>query len=89
MVGFTGGTVTGRAIAAAAGRNLKPVALELGGKSANIIFESANFEQALDGALDSIYRNNGQQCLAGSRILVQRSIAKRSTPIPKAKPAYS
>lgn len=77
MVGFTGGTVTGRAIAAAAGRNLKPVALELGGKSANIIFESANFEQALDGALDSIYRNNGQQCLAGSRILVQRSIAKR------------
>lgn len=77
MVGFTGGTVTGRAIAAAAGRNLKPVALELGGKSANIIFESANLEQALDGALDSIYRNNGQQCLAGSRILVQRSIAKR------------
>ena len=77
MVGFTGGTVTGRAIAAAAGRNLKPVALELGGKSANIIFDSANFEQALDGALDSIYRNNGQQCLAGSRILVQRSISKR------------
>ena len=77
MVGFTGGTVTGRAIAATAGKNLKPIALELGGKSANIIFESADFERALDGALDSIYRNNGQQCLAGSRILVQRSIAKR------------
>jgi len=77
MVGFTGGTVTGRAIAAAAGRNLKPVALELGGKSANIVFESANFDDALDGALDAIYRNNGQQCLAGSRILVQRGIAKR------------
>ena len=77
MVGFTGGTVTGRAIAATAGKNLKPIALELGGKSANIIFESADFERALDGALASIYRNNGQQCLAGSRILVQRSIAKR------------
>ncbi len=76
MVGFTGGTVTGRAIAAAAGRNLKPVALELGGKSANIIFDSANIERALDGALAGIFANNGQQCLAGSRILVQRSIAK-------------
>ncbi len=74
MVGFTGGTTTGRAIAATAGRNLKPVALELGGKSANIIFESANVERALDGALASIFGNNGQQCLAGSRILVQRSI---------------
>ena len=74
MVGFTGGTATGRTIAAAAGRNLKPVALELGGKSANIVFESANISRALDGALASIYGNNGQQCLAGSRILVQRGI---------------
>ena len=74
MVGFTGGTATGRAIAAAAGRNLKPIALELGGKSANIIFATANMERALDGALASIYGNNGQQCLAGSRILVQRSV---------------
>jgi acyl-CoA reductase-like NAD-dependent aldehyde dehydrogenase len=77
MVGFTGGTVTGRAIAATAGRNLKPIALELGGKSANIILDSANFERAIDGALASIYGNNGQQCLAGSRILVQRGIAER------------
>lgn len=75
MVGFTGGTATGRAIAATAGRNLKPVALELGGKSANIIFGSADLDRALDGALAGIYGNNGQQCLAGSRILVQRSIA--------------
>jgi acyl-CoA reductase-like NAD-dependent aldehyde dehydrogenase len=77
MIGFTGGTTTGRAIAATAGRNLKPIALELGGKSANIIFESANLERALDGALAGIFGNNGQQCLAGSRILVQRSIADR------------
>lgn len=74
MVGFTGGTATGRAIAATAGRNLKPVALELGGKSANIIFESADLDRALDGALAGIFGNNGQQCLAGSRILVQRPI---------------
>ncbi len=77
MIGFTGGTVTGRSIAATAGRNLKPVALELGGKSANIILETANLDRALDGALASIYGNNGQQCLAGSRILVQRSISAR------------
>jgi len=74
MVGFTGGTATGRAIMASAGRNLKPVALELGGKSANIVFESANIERALDGALAGIFANNGQQCLAGSRILLQRPI---------------
>lgn len=75
MIGFTGGTTTGRAIAGTAGRNLKPVALELGGKSANIIFDSANIERALDGALAGIFSNNGQQCLAGSRILVHRAIA--------------
>lgn len=77
MVGFTGGTETGRAIMAAAGRNLKPCLLELGGKSASIVFETADFEQALDGTLAGIFANNGQQCLAGSRILVQRSIADR------------
>jgi acyl-CoA reductase-like NAD-dependent aldehyde dehydrogenase len=62
---------------AAAGRNLKPCALELGGKSANIVHESADFDHALDGALAGIYSNNGQQCLAGSRIMVQRPIAER------------
>jgi acyl-CoA reductase-like NAD-dependent aldehyde dehydrogenase len=77
MVGFTGGTRTGAAIMEAAGRRLKPCALELGGKSANIVHESADFERALDGALAGIYSNNGQQCLAGSRILLQRSLADR------------
>jgi acyl-CoA reductase-like NAD-dependent aldehyde dehydrogenase len=75
MVGFTGGTHTGAAIMSAAGRNLKPCILELGGKSANIVHPSANLDRALDGALGGIYANNGQQCLAGSRILVHRSIA--------------
>ena len=75
MVGFTGGTHTGAAIMSAAGKHLKPCILELGGKSANIIHPSADLDRALDGALGGIYSNNGQQCLAGSRILVHRSIA--------------
>ena len=77
LVSFTGGTRTGRAIMAVAGEHLKPATMELGGKSANIIFDDADFEQALDGALIGIFTNNGQQCLAGSRILVQRGIAPR------------
>ncbi|WP_294039761.1 aldehyde dehydrogenase [Sphingomonas sp.] len=76
-VSFTGGTRTGRIIMSAAGANLKPSVMELGGKSANIIFDDADFETALDGALIGIFTNNGQQCLAGSRVLVQRGIYKR------------
>jgi acyl-CoA reductase-like NAD-dependent aldehyde dehydrogenase len=75
LVSFTGGTTTGRAIAAIAGSRLVPVTMELGGKSANIIFETADLDRALDGALLGIFSNNGQQCLAGSRILLQRSVA--------------
>ncbi len=74
LVSFTGGTETGRTIMSAAGRNLTPTTMELGGKSANIIFASADQDRALDGALQGIFSNNGQQCLAGSRILVERSV---------------
>lgn len=74
LVSFTGGTETGRAIMSAAGANLVPATMELGGKSANIIFASADQDRALDGALQGIFSNNGQQCLAGSRILLERSI---------------
>jgi acyl-CoA reductase-like NAD-dependent aldehyde dehydrogenase len=74
LVSFTGGTETGRDIMAAAGRNLVPCTMELGGKSANIIFASADLDRALDGALLGIFSNNGQQCLAGSRILVERPV---------------
>ena len=59
------------------GGNLRKCVAELGGKSANIITASADFERALDAALVGIYSNNGQQCLAGSRILVEESIAER------------
>lgn len=76
VVAFIGGTETGRQIARAAGGNLKKYVAELGGKSANIITASADLERALDAALLSIYSNNGQQCLAGSRILVEESIAE-------------
>ncbi len=75
LISFTGGTETGRHIMAAAGRRLCPVTMELGGKAANIIFASADLDRALDGALIGIYANNGQQCLAGSRILLERPIA--------------
>jgi acyl-CoA reductase-like NAD-dependent aldehyde dehydrogenase len=77
MVGFTGGTTTGRAIMAAAGRRLKPTISELGGKSAAIVCADADFDRAIDGTLAGIYASNGQQCLGGSRILVERSIADR------------
>lgn len=76
LVSFTGGTATGRAVMAAAGSGLKPCSLELGGKSANIVFATADIDRALDGALLGIFSNNGQQCLAGSRILVERPIAR-------------
>lgn len=76
-VSFTGGTRTGRQIMSVAGATLKPSIMELGGKSANIIFDDADFDRALDGALIGIFSNNGQQCLAGSRIVVQRGIADR------------
>lgn len=75
LVSFTGGTETGRRIAALAGERLVPVTMELGGKSANIIFASADLDRALDAALLGIFSNNGQQCLAGSRILLEKSIA--------------
>jgi acyl-CoA reductase-like NAD-dependent aldehyde dehydrogenase len=77
VISFTGGTAAGRQILSTAGSLLKPATMELGGKSANIIFASADYERALDAALLSIYSNNGQQCLAGSRILIQRPIAER------------
>jgi aldehyde dehydrogenase (NAD+) len=64
----------GRSIAAAAGRNLVPVTLELGGKSANILFEDADLSRALVGAVAGIFAASGQTCVAGSRLLVHRSI---------------
>ncbi|CAG9263161.1 aldehyde dehydrogenase [Paraburkholderia caribensis] len=74
MISFTGGTETGRAIGAIAGRRTIPAILELGGKSPNIIFADANLDLAVQGSLVAIFHNAGQSCLAGSRVFVERSI---------------
>jgi len=76
-ISFTGSTATARSIMADASPGLTPVHLELGGKSANIIFDDADLERALDGSLVNIFSNNGQMCIAGSRILVQRGVSDR------------
>lgn len=71
-VAFTGSTEVGKKIMAAAGRTLKRVHLELGGKNANIIFADADIEAAIEGAFVGAFENGGQACIAGSRVLVQR-----------------
>lgn len=76
-ISFTGSPGVGRAIAEAAGRNLKPVSLELGGKSPNIIFADADVEKAIVGALAGIFGATGQTCIAGSRLLVQRPVYEK------------
>lgn len=76
-ISFTGSPAVGRSIASAAGANLKPVTLELGGKSPNIVFDDADFDRALVGALAGIFGATGQTCIAGSRLLVQRGIYDR------------
>lgn len=73
-ISFTGGPATGRAVAEAAAATLTPVMLELGGKSPNIIFDDANPERAILGAVAGIFGASGQTCTAGSRLLVQRPL---------------
>jgi len=74
-ISFTGGDTTARAIMAVAAENLTPLSFELGGKSASIIFEDAELETAISTALQiSLITLSGQACIAGSRLLVQKSI---------------
>ena len=73
-VSFTGSTETGKKIMEVASANLKKLNLECGGKSADIVFDDANMDLALQGAVWSIFRSAGQSCNAGSRLLVQHSI---------------
>ncbi|SFD37612.1 aminomuconate-semialdehyde/2-hydroxymuconate-6-semialdehyde dehydrogenase [Bacillus sp. OV194] len=73
-ISFVGESNTGKTIMRNAAENLIPVSLELGGKSANIVFEDADLDEAVQGSLDAIYRNQGEICLAGSRLLLQESI---------------
>jgi len=73
-VAFTGSDATGRAINEVAAKTFKRVTLELGGKSPNIVFDDANIEDAVNGAVSGIFAATGQTCIAGSRLLLQESI---------------
>lgn len=73
-IGFTGGTATGRTIAAVAADKLIPASLELGGKSPTIVRADADLEQALAGVMFGIFSSSGQSCIAGSRLFVAREI---------------
>ena len=77
LISFTGGTQAGRAIAEIAARRLIPVILELGGKSPNIVCADADIEAAVAGLIYGIFHSTGQSCVAGSRILVERSLHDR------------
>ena len=75
-VAFTGSTEVGRSIARAVAGTRKKVTLELGGKAANIVFDDAPIDQAVEGTVNGIFFNQGHVCCAGSRLLVQESIAE-------------
>ncbi|TAA71680.1 betaine-aldehyde dehydrogenase [Planococcus salinarum] len=74
LISFTGGLATGKKIMQAASVNMKNIALELGGKNPNIIFADADFEVALDQALNGVFFHAGQICSAGTRLIVEESI---------------
>jgi aminomuconate-semialdehyde/2-hydroxymuconate-6-semialdehyde dehydrogenase len=71
---FTGESNTGRAIMAAAAPTLKKLSFEMGGKSANIVMADADIDAAVEGSLKGIFTNQGEVCLAGSRLMVERAI---------------
>ena len=77
LVSFTGGIETGKTIMRAASGNVKKIALELGGKNPNIIFEDADFDTAVDFALNGVFFHAGQICSAGTRLLVQDSVYEK------------
>ncbi len=75
MMSFTGSTAVGRRIAGHAAAKLRPAALELGGKGANIVFADADLDAAVEGVVAGFTINKGEECCAGSRVLVEASIA--------------
>jgi acyl-CoA reductase-like NAD-dependent aldehyde dehydrogenase len=74
-ISFTGSTEVGRQIVQASAGNLKRVQLELGGKGANVVFEDADLPAAVDGSAFAIFHNQGQACIAGSRLILHERIA--------------
>lgn len=77
MVSFTGGLITGRKIAASAAQTIKKVALELGGKNPNVVFADADFDAAVDNALNAGFLDSGLVCSAGTRLIVEESIKEK------------
>ncbi len=77
VISFTGGTVTGKTIAATAAPMFKKLSLELGGKNPNIVFADCDFDQAVNTSIQSSFSNQGEICLCGSRILVERSLYEK------------
>jgi aldehyde dehydrogenase (NAD+) len=75
-VSFTGSTAVGKGIARRAAETLKQVHLELGGKGANIVFEDANISAAVDGSAFGIFHNQGQACIAASRLIIHQAVAE-------------
>jgi aldehyde dehydrogenase (NAD+) len=75
-IAFTGSTEVGRAIRAATAHSHKRLSLELGGKSPFVVFEDADLDSAVEGLVDGIWLNQGQVCCAGSRLLMQESVAE-------------
>lgn len=75
-VAFTGSTAVGKAIASSIAGTKKRLTLELGGKGANIVFDDAPIDQAIEGIINGIFFNQGHVCCAGSRLLVQESVAE-------------
>ncbi len=78
-ISFTGSTAVGQWIGSTAGKMLKRVSLELGGKNPNVIFADADLDQAVETACRASFSNQGQICLCGSRILVEQSVAEEFT----------
>nr|NGX51647.1 2-aminomuconic 6-semialdehyde dehydrogenase [Chlamydiota bacterium] len=74
VISFTGGTATGAEIARSSAHLFKKLSLELGGKNANIIFADCDYKKTLESALESAFANQGQICLCGSRIFVEKSL---------------
>ncbi|WP_152363958.1 aldehyde dehydrogenase family protein [Microlunatus speluncae] len=79
LISFTGGSITGRRVMALASGTVKRIALELGGKNPNIIFADADLDTALDFALTAAFLHSGQVCSAGTRLLLEESIAAEFT----------
>ena len=77
LISFTGGLITGKKIAAAAAETVKKIALELGGKNPNVVFADADFDAAVDNALNAGFTDSGQVCSAGTRLIVEESVKDR------------